>query len=98
MPSINLLVVRVGSLVFELGDLVWLHLQKDHFPDLQKSKLMPRVDGPFKVIQKINENAHKLDLPTEFRVSPTFNVADLKPYLGEDEEVSSRETSIQEGG
>jgi hypothetical protein len=46
--------------VFEVGDLVWLHLRKDHFPDLRKSKLMPRVDGPFKVIEKISDNAYKL--------------------------------------
>ena len=59
---------------------------------------MPRADGPFKVLEKINENAYKLDLPAKFRVSPTFNVADLKPYLGDDDEVPSRTTSIQEGG
>ncbi|WVZ89614.1 hypothetical protein U9M48_035993 [Paspalum notatum var. saurae] len=29
---------------FEPGDLVWLHLRKDHFPNLRKSKLMPRAD------------------------------------------------------
>ena len=31
--------------VFAPGDLVWLHLRKDRFPDLRKSKLMPRADG-----------------------------------------------------
>jgi hypothetical protein len=40
---------------------------------------MPRADGPFKVLEKINENAYKLDLPIYFGVSPTFNIADLKP-------------------
>src|SRR3954465_6830808 len=49
------------------------------------------------VLQKINDNAYKLELPTEFGVSPTFNIADLKPYLGEDDELPSRTTSIQEG-
>ena len=83
--------------MFEPGDLVWLHLRKDRFPDLRKSKLMPRADGPFKVLQKINDNAYKLELPAEFGVSPTFNIADLKPYLGEDDELPSRTTSIQEG-
>ena len=53
--------------------------------------------GPFKVLEKINDNAYKLDLPTEFGVSPTFNFADLKPYLGEEEELESRMTQIQEG-
>jgi hypothetical protein len=34
----------------EPGDLVWVHLRKDRFPDLRKSKLMPRAAGPFKVL------------------------------------------------
>jgi hypothetical protein len=42
---------------FEPGDLVWLHLHKDHFPTLHRSKLMPRAAGPFKVLKKINDNA-----------------------------------------
>ena len=37
-----------------------LHLRKDRFPDLRKSKLMPRADGPFKVPEKINDNALNL--------------------------------------
>jgi hypothetical protein len=32
-----------------------------------------------------------------FRVSPTFNILDLQPYLGEEVEVPLRMTSIQEG-
>jgi hypothetical protein len=58
---------------------------------------MTRADGPFKVLKKINENAYKLDLPTDFGVSPTFNIADLKPYLGEEDELESRTTQMQEG-
>src|SRR3954466_14512804 len=73
------------NVVFEPGDLVWLHLRKDRFPNLHKSKLMPRADGPFKVLEKINDNAYKLELPADSGVSPTFNIADLKPYLGEEE-------------
>jgi hypothetical protein len=84
------------ELILEPGDWVWLHLRKDRFPELRKSKLMPRADGPFKVMQRINENAYKLDLPADFGVSPTFNIADLKPYLGEEDELESRTTQIQE--
>jgi hypothetical protein len=79
---------------FEPGDLVSLHLRKEQFSDLRKSKLMPRADGPFKVLKKINENAYKLDLPIDFGVSPTFNIADLKPYLGEEDELESRMTQM----
>jgi hypothetical protein len=57
---------------------------------------MPRAAGPFKVLQKINDNAYVLDLPAEYGVSSSFNVADLKPYAGEDEELSSRTTLIKE--
>jgi hypothetical protein len=57
--------------------------------------LLPRADGPFKVVAKINDNAYKLKLPTDFGVSPTFNIADLKPYLGEEDELESRMTQMQ---
>jgi hypothetical protein len=53
---------------------------------------MPRVDDQFKVFKKINENAYKFDLPADFGVSPTFNIADLKPYLGEEDELELRTT------
>jgi hypothetical protein len=72
-------------------------LRKDRFPELRKSKLMPRGAGPYKILEKINDNAYKLELPPEFRVSPTFNIADLKPYLGEEYELESRTTPLQEG-
>ncbi|WVZ80713.1 hypothetical protein U9M48_028170 [Paspalum notatum var. saurae] len=82
---------------FAPGDMVWLHLRKDRFPTLRRSKLMPRAASPFKVLTKINDNAYILDLPAEFGVSTSFNVADLKPYVGEDEELPSRATSVLEG-
>jgi hypothetical protein len=81
----------------ELRDLVWLHLRKERFSDLRKSKLMSHVDGPFKILEKINDNAYKFELPSEFGVRPKFNILDLRPYLGEEDEVPSRTTSIQEG-
>jgi translation initiation factor IF-1 len=81
----------------EPGDLVWVHLRKDRFLDLRKSKLMPRATGPFKVLKKINDNAYKLELPPEFGISPTFNISDLKPYLDDEDELESRTTPIQEG-
>jgi hypothetical protein len=81
----------------ELGDLVWLHLRKELFPELRKSKLMSCAAGPFKILAKINDNAYKLELPLEFGVSLIFNISDLRPYLGEEDEMPSRTTSMQEG-
>jgi hypothetical protein len=81
----------------EPDDLVWLHLRKERFPELRKSKLMSRVAGPFKILAKINGNAYKLELPPEFGVSPSFNISDLRPYFEEEDLMSSRTTSMQEG-
>jgi hypothetical protein len=64
---------------------------------LRKSKLMSRAAVPFKILAKINDNAYKLELPLEFGVSPSFNISDLRPCLGEDDEMPSRTTSIHEG-
>jgi hypothetical protein len=81
----------------ELDDLVWLHLRKEWFSELRKSKLMSRAASPFKILTKINDNAYKLELPPEFGVSPSFNISDLRPYLGEEDEIPSRTTLMQEG-
>jgi hypothetical protein len=48
-----------------------------------------------KLLQR--SNAYTLELPPDFGISPTFNILDLKPYMGEDDELDSRMTPIQEG-
>jgi hypothetical protein len=45
------------KVLFEPRDLVWVHLRKDRFPEIHKCKLQLRADGPFKALQKINDNA-----------------------------------------
>jgi hypothetical protein len=82
------------KMMFEEGDLVWGHLRKDRFLAQCKSKLQSRADGPFKVLERINDNACKIDLPSEYGVSTTFNVSDLSPYYGTEE---SRTTPFQGG-
>ena len=59
--------------------MVWLHLRKECFPSNHKSKLDQRGDGPFCVVRAINDNAYQL--PDKYGVHPTFNVADLSPYV-----------------
>jgi hypothetical protein len=70
-------------------------LRKEQFLELRKSKLMSRVAGPFKIPAKINDNAYKLELPPKFGVSPIFNISDLRPYLGEEDEMPSRTSILQ---
>ena len=65
---------------FKVGNLVWVHLRKDRFPLGKFGKLKPRVDGPFKIIEKIEENAYKFQLLDEYEISPMFNVEDLRAY------------------
>ncbi|KAH9769141.1 Endonuclease [Citrus sinensis] len=62
-----------------------VHMRKERFPAQRRSKLLPRGDGPFQVVARINDNAYKLDLPGKYNMSATFNVSDLSPFdVGED--------------
>ena len=82
-------------IVFEPGDWVWLHMRKERFLAQRRSKLQPRGDGPFQVLERINDNAYKLDLPGEYNVSATFNVSDLSYFDGG---ADSRTNPFEEGG
>nr|GEW45602.1 RNA-directed DNA polymerase [Tanacetum cinerariifolium] len=82
--------------LFKPGDLVWLHMRKERFPTKRRSKLSPRSDGPFKVLEKVNDNVYKIDLPGN--VSTSCNVADLQPYFDPDEPLPSLRTHSSEDG
>ena len=84
-------------MVFQPRDWVWLHMRKKRFPTQRKSNLLPRGDGPFQVLERINANAYKLDLPGEYNVSATFNVSDLSPF-GVGDELDWRTNPFQEEG
>ena len=47
------------------------------------SKLRARGTGPFKILKQIGPNAYVVDIPLDFGVSPTFNVADLVSFTGQ---------------
>ncbi|KAL5837241.1 hypothetical protein ACOSQ3_014410 [Xanthoceras sorbifolium] len=85
------------QMVFEPGEWVWVHMRKERFPTQRKSKLLPRGDGPFQVLERINDNAYKLDLPGEYNVSATFNVSDLSPFDAGDD-LDLRTNPFQEEG
>ncbi|XP_054789480.1 uncharacterized protein LOC129295022 [Prosopis cineraria] len=60
----------------------------------------PQTDGQTEAInrilvQKINNNAYKVELLGSYDVSATFNVANLSPYVDEDDEFNSRASSAQ---
>ena len=45
-------------------------MQKEIFSTQSQSKLILRGDGPFQVLEPINDNAYKLDLLGEYNVVP----------------------------
>ncbi|XP_052487953.1 uncharacterized protein LOC128041692 [Gossypium raimondii] len=81
--------------IFDVGDWVWVHFRKERFSAQRRSKLLPRGDGPFQVLEKVNDNSYKLDLPGEYNVSATFNISDLTPY---DDSTDLRTNPFPEGG
>ena len=64
-------------------------------PGANAFKALPRGYGPFQVLERINDNAYKLDLPGEYTVSATFNVTDLSPFDAGDD---LRENPFQDEG
>ena len=72
-------------------------MQKERFPTQRKNKLLLHGDGLFQVVECINDNAYKLDLPGEYNVSAIFNVSDLHPFLTEVEHDLRVNPSQEEG-
>ena len=54
--------INKTPMVFKPGDLAWLHLCKDRFPNERKSKLLPRADAPFQVLACYNDNSYKIKI------------------------------------
>ncbi|KAL4295931.1 hypothetical protein GQ457_12G014890 [Hibiscus cannabinus] len=55
----------------------------------------PVSDGPFQIVEKVNDNAYKVDLPGEYNVSATFNISDLTPF---NDSIDLRSNPFQEVG
>ena len=85
-------------MVFKSGDWVWIHLRKNRFTSKRKSKLQERGDDHFQVLECINYNSYKIDLPLDYGVSNTFNVTNLTLYdVGTFESIQRRILPRKEG-
>jgi len=58
---------------------------------------MPRAGGPFEVLERVNDNAYKIDLPRDCKISATFNVSDLSMYEDDDSLSNFRSNFSKDG-
>ncbi|KAB5561230.1 hypothetical protein DKX38_006187 [Salix brachista] len=77
------------KVLFDKGDFVWAVLTRDRFPVGEYNKLKDRKIGPCEVLQKINDNAYRLRLPSHLKTSDVFNVKHLSPCFTDSSGVAS---------
>jgi hypothetical protein len=65
---------------FQVGDKVWLHLQKEHLTG-PHPKLFPLRYGPYTITKAVGDNAFDLNTPPFLGLHPVFNVDLLRPYF-----------------
>ena len=58
------------KVIFQPRNLVWVYLRKDRFPQKRRSKLSSRADGPFEILERINNNAYRVEVPGEYGFQP----------------------------
>jgi len=63
----------------ETGDLVMLNA-KNIQSKRPTRKFIPRLYGPFKVLEKKGNRAFKLDIKARWKIHPVFHVSLLEPY------------------
>ncbi|PKI67381.1 hypothetical protein CRG98_012225 [Punica granatum] len=74
---------RSRHVKFEVGDFDWAVLTKDRFSAGDFHQLAARTIGPVEIVEKINSNAYRLNLPSHIRTADVFNVKHLIPYTGD---------------
>ena len=66
-------------MAFQAGDQVWLHLDKKHFKG-HHHKLLPIRYSLYTILNKIGENAYKMDLPPQLGIHNVINVNHVKLF------------------
>lgn len=84
--------------VFEVGDKVWAFLTKDRMPAHAYNKLKAKKIGRLEVLERIDDNAYRLQLPSYINTSDVFNVCHLSRFLPPDPVHDSRSNPSNPGG
>jgi hypothetical protein len=79
---------------YEIGDRIWLST-KNLKKKGRSEKLLPRFIGPYTIIERINDVAYKIDLPSSLRIHNVFHVSLLKPYIDGSEAFPNRQQKIR---
>ncbi|GJV56184.1 putative nucleotidyltransferase, ribonuclease H [Tanacetum coccineum] len=96
--------LKLRVVEFEVDDFVWAILTKDRFPAHEYSKLAAKKIGPVEIVEKINPNAYRLQLPSHVRTSDMFNEKHLVRFVGDsssdgdDATPDSRSNLLYRGG
>ena len=67
---------------FNVADYVMVWICPERYPSDTVKKLHARSAWPFKILKKINFNAHVEDFSPDFDISPSFNIENLIAYKG----------------
>ncbi|CAA7052803.1 unnamed protein product [Microthlaspi erraticum] len=71
------------EVLFAAGDMVWVYLTRDRLPAHEYNKLKSRKIGPVKILEVINPNAYRLDLPPNIKTANVFNMKYMSPFRGD---------------
>lgn len=83
-----------STVIFEHGYRFWIRMKEKHFLAQKEPKRTLKGDCSFQVKEQIN--AYKICLQGKYNMSPSFNVADLMPFIAGESDL--RSNLFQEGG
>jgi hypothetical protein len=78
---------------FQVGDKVWLHLQKERLTR-PHHKICPLRYEPYTITKVVGDNAFELNIPLFLGLHPMFNVDCLRPYFPPPLETSDMEEQL----
>ena len=76
---------RRRRVVFDAGDLVWVHLTHDRMPSHAYNKLKSKKIGHVPVVARINDNIYRVQIPSDITTFDVFNVRFLTKFFPSDE-------------